>query len=67
MFIDYLDFSALILYNAPLQHHQQEKAAVSQLQAFIAECGDQPESGRYQTDEEPASCFLSACCCFEGS
>lgn len=40
------------------QHHQQEKVLVSQLQAFIAECRDQPESGRYQTDEEPASC----CC-----
>lgn len=37
---------------------------VSQLQAFIAECRDQPDSGRYQTDGEPASCCLSPCCCF---
>ncbi|KAI3374840.1 hypothetical protein L3Q82_021382 [Scortum barcoo] len=47
-----------------IKHHQQDKVPVSQLQAFIAECRDQPESGRYQTDEEPASCCLSPCCCF---
>uniref|UniRef100_A0A8D3D9M4 Polycystin cation channel PKD1/PKD2 domain-containing protein n=1 Tax=Scophthalmus maximus TaxID=52904 RepID=A0A8D3D9M4_SCOMX len=42
---------------------KQDKVPVSQLQAFVAECRDQPESGRYQT--EPASCFcLSPCCCF---
>ncbi|XP_037131270.1 mucolipin-3 isoform X1 [Syngnathus acus] len=46
------------------QHHQQEKVPVSQLQAFIAECRDEPESGRYQTDEEPlSSCLLSCFCC----
>uniref|UniRef100_A0A8D3DVS1 Polycystin cation channel PKD1/PKD2 domain-containing protein n=1 Tax=Scophthalmus maximus TaxID=52904 RepID=A0A8D3DVS1_SCOMX len=46
-----------------IKHHQQDKVPVSQLQAFVAECRDQPESGRYQT--EPASCFcLSPCCCF---
>lgn len=45
-----------------IKHHQQDKVPVSQLQAFIAECQDQPESGRYQIDEEPVSC-----CCFEGS
>ncbi|XP_060900960.1 mucolipin-3-like [Labrus mixtus] len=45
-----------------IKHHQQDKVPVSQLQAFIAECRDQPESGRYQTDEEPASCCLSPCC-----
>ncbi|XP_038554048.1 mucolipin-3-like [Micropterus salmoides] len=47
-----------------IKHHQKDKAPVSQLQAFIAECRDQPESGRYQTDEEPASRCLSPCCCF---
>ncbi|XP_071348259.1 mucolipin-3-like [Trachinotus anak] len=47
-----------------IKHHQKDKVPVSQLQAFIAECRDQPESGRYQTDEEPASCCLSPCCCF---
>ncbi|CAB1437778.1 unnamed protein product [Pleuronectes platessa] len=29
-----------------IRHHQQDKVPVSQLQAFIAECRDQPESGR---------------------
>ncbi|KAE8290778.1 Mucolipin-3 Transient receptor potential channel mucolipin 3 [Larimichthys crocea] len=47
-----------------IKHHQQDKEPVSQLQAFIAECRDQPESGRYQTDEEPALCCLSPRCCF---
>uniref|UniRef100_A0A4W6BRL7 Mucolipin TRP cation channel 3 n=1 Tax=Lates calcarifer TaxID=8187 RepID=A0A4W6BRL7_LATCA len=47
-----------------IKHHQQDKVPVSELQAFIAECRDQPESGRYQTDEKPASCCLSPCCCF---
>ncbi|XP_061549983.1 mucolipin-3 isoform X2 [Phycodurus eques] len=46
-----------------IKHHQQEKVPVSQLQAFIAECRDEPESGCYQTDEEPFSCSLLACCC----
>ncbi|XP_061653524.1 mucolipin-3 isoform X2 [Phyllopteryx taeniolatus] len=46
-----------------IKHHQQEKVPVSQLQAFIAECRDEPESGCYQTDEEPLSCSLLACCC----
>uniref|UniRef100_A0A672YF47 Mucolipin 3 n=1 Tax=Sphaeramia orbicularis TaxID=375764 RepID=A0A672YF47_9TELE len=39
-----------------IKHNQQEKVPVSQLQAFIAECRDQPESGRYQIDKEPPSC-----------
>ncbi|KAL7386884.1 hypothetical protein ABVT39_015119 [Epinephelus coioides] len=47
-----------------IKHHQQDKVPVSQLQAFIAECRDQPESGRYQTDEDPTVCCLSPCCCF---
>ncbi|XP_062260126.1 mucolipin-3 [Platichthys flesus] len=41
-----------------IKHHQQDKVPVSQLQAFIADCRDQPESGRYQTDEDTAS----GCC-----
>ncbi|TWW73757.1 mucolipin-3 isoform X1 [Takifugu flavidus] len=45
-----------------IKHHQQEKVPVSQLHAFIAECSDQPDSGRYQTDEEVALCCLSSCC-----
>ncbi|KAM9844832.1 mucolipin-3-like [Aulostomus maculatus] len=47
-----------------IKHLQQDKAPVSQLLAFIAECRDEPESGRYQTDEEPTSCCLFSCCCF---
>ncbi|XP_068427544.1 mucolipin-3 [Clinocottus analis] len=47
-----------------IKHHQQDKLPVSQLQAFIAECRDQPESGRYQTGEEPAACCLAPCCSF---
>ncbi|KAG7278390.1 hypothetical protein CRUP_038553 [Coryphaenoides rupestris] len=39
---------------------KEDKMPVSQLQAFIAECRDQPESGRYLTDDQTASC----CCCF---
>ncbi|KAK5919715.1 hypothetical protein CgunFtcFv8_023586 [Champsocephalus gunnari] len=47
-----------------IKHSQQEKVPVSQLQVFIAECRDQPESGRYQTEEESAACCLSPCYCF---
>ncbi|XP_056148724.1 mucolipin-3-like [Lampris incognitus] len=47
-----------------IKQHQQDKLPVSQLHAFIAECSDQPDSGRYKTDEEPASCCFSRCCCF---
>ncbi|XP_029931230.1 mucolipin-3-like [Myripristis murdjan] len=47
-----------------IKHHQQDKAPVSHLHAFIAECRDQPESGRYQTEEEKASCCSFPCCCF---
>ncbi|XP_030608004.1 mucolipin-3-like [Archocentrus centrarchus] len=46
-----------------IKHHQQDKDLVSQLQAFISECRDQPESGQYQTDKEP-TCCVSSCCCF---
>ncbi|KAM4605249.1 mucolipin-3 [Polymixia lowei] len=47
-----------------IKQHQEEKRSVSQLQAFIAKCRDQPESGRYQTDEEPDSSCSDPCCCF---
>ncbi|CAL9689212.1 unnamed protein product [Knipowitschia caucasica] len=40
-----------------IKHQQQEKVIVSELHAFIAECRDQPESSRYQTNK------ASACCC----
>ncbi|XP_061776991.1 mucolipin-3-like isoform X2 [Nerophis ophidion] len=41
-----------------IKHHQQEKVATSQLQAFIAQCRDQPKSGRYMTDQGAESCCL---------
>uniref|UniRef100_A0A3P8UH12 Mucolipin TRP cation channel 3 n=1 Tax=Amphiprion percula TaxID=161767 RepID=A0A3P8UH12_AMPPE len=47
-----------------IKHHQQDKEPFSQLQALIAECRDQPESGRYQTDDDPSTCCLSPCGCF---
>ncbi|KAM8850355.1 mucolipin-3 [Spinachia spinachia] len=47
-----------------IKHHQQDRAPVSQLQAFVAGCRDLPQSGRYHTAEEPADCCLSSCCCF---
>ncbi|XP_069548369.1 mucolipin-3-like [Brachyistius frenatus] len=46
-----------------IKHHQQDKEPVSQLQAFIAECRDQPKSGQYQTDEEASTCCVSSCGC----
>ncbi|XP_075877781.1 mucolipin-3-like [Nelusetta ayraudi] len=46
-----------------IKHQQHDKEPASELQAFIAECRDQPDSGRYQTDGEAPSC-CSLCCCF---
>ncbi|XP_054624869.1 mucolipin-3 isoform X2 [Dunckerocampus dactyliophorus] len=46
-----------------IKHLQQEKVPVSQLQAFIAECRDEPDSGRYKTDEGPGPCCLFSCFC----
>ncbi|KAK7945486.1 hypothetical protein WMY93_001214 [Mugilogobius chulae] len=45
-----------------IKHHQQEKMPVSELQAFVAECRDEPESGRYKTNKSSSSCCC--CCCF---
>ncbi|XP_061587133.1 mucolipin-3-like [Cololabis saira] len=47
-----------------IKHQQKDKEPVSQLQAFIAECRDQPESGRYQIDEDTSKCCASPCGCF---
>ncbi|XP_041848548.1 mucolipin-3 [Melanotaenia boesemani] len=47
-----------------IKHHQKDKEPVSELYAFIAECRDQAESGRYQTNEEPSTCCVSPCDCF---
>uniref|UniRef100_A0A3P8PYM0 Polycystin cation channel PKD1/PKD2 domain-containing protein n=1 Tax=Astatotilapia calliptera TaxID=8154 RepID=A0A3P8PYM0_ASTCA len=44
------------------KHHQKDKEPVSQLQAFIAECIDQPESGRYQNTDESTCCMFSSGC-----
>ncbi|XP_068604981.1 mucolipin-3-like [Brachionichthys hirsutus] len=46
-----------------IKHHQQDKVAVSVLQAFIAECRDQPDSGRYQINSEGVSCCVPPYCC----
>ncbi|CAI5640876.1 unnamed protein product [Oreochromis niloticus] len=45
-----------------IKHHQKDKEPVSQLQAFIAECIDQPESGRYQITDESTCCMFSRGC-----
>ncbi|KAM9323247.1 mucolipin-3 isoform 3-T3 [Pholidichthys leucotaenia] len=47
-----------------IKYQQQDKEPVSEVQAFIAECRHQPQSGRYQRDEEPSTCCLSTCACF---
>uniref|UniRef100_A0A672J744 Mucolipin-3-like n=1 Tax=Salarias fasciatus TaxID=181472 RepID=A0A672J744_SALFA len=47
-----------------IKHHQKDLEPVSELQAFIAECRDQPDSGRYQTEDELPTCCLSSCGCF---
>lgn len=46
-----------------IKHYQKDGAAVSELQAFIAECRDSPDSGKYVMDEETSSfcCFCAAC------
>ncbi|XP_061879659.1 mucolipin-3-like [Entelurus aequoreus] len=41
-----------------IKHHQQEKVPASQLQAFIAQCRDQPKSGRYMSEQGAESCCL---------
>ncbi|XP_015225364.1 PREDICTED: mucolipin-3-like [Cyprinodon variegatus] len=41
-----------------IKHHQKDSESVSLLQAFIAECQVQPESGPSQYDEESSSCCL---------
>ncbi|XP_028986692.1 mucolipin-3 [Betta splendens] len=45
-----------------IKHHQPDKSPVSQLQVFMGESGDQPESEGFQGDGEPASCCLPSCC-----
>lgn len=40
---------------------KQVKAPESQLQAFMAECTDNPDSGRYKTDDPHPSCFPFSC------
>ncbi|KAM6948247.1 mucolipin-3 [Aplochiton taeniatus] len=44
-----------------IKQQQQERVPMSQLQAFIAECEDKPESGRYKMDKGSHSSCL---CCF---
>ncbi|XP_056598550.1 mucolipin-3 isoform X2 [Triplophysa dalaica] len=46
-----------------IKHNQKDGAAVSELRAFIAECRDSPDSGKYVMDDETSSfcCFCAAC------
>ncbi|XP_037537722.1 mucolipin-3-like [Nematolebias whitei] len=46
-----------------IKNRQKGTEPASLLQAFIAECKDQPESGRYQMDEEQSTCCGSLCGC----
>uniref|UniRef100_A0A8C6P8P0 Mucolipin TRP cation channel 3 n=1 Tax=Nothobranchius furzeri TaxID=105023 RepID=A0A8C6P8P0_NOTFU len=48
-----------------IKQNQKDTEPESLLQAFIAECRDQPESGRFQTDEEPLTCCGSLWECFK--
>ncbi|KAI7809179.1 putative mucolipin-3-like [Triplophysa rosa] len=45
-----------------IKHYQKDGASVSELRAFIAECRDSPDSGKYVMDEETSSfcCFCAA-------
>uniref|UniRef100_A0AAZ3SUW0 Polycystin cation channel PKD1/PKD2 domain-containing protein n=1 Tax=Oncorhynchus tshawytscha TaxID=74940 RepID=A0AAZ3SUW0_ONCTS len=43
-----------------IKQHQKDRVLVSQLKAFVAECRDQPDSGKYKMDKEPTCC----CYCF---
>ncbi|XP_013884549.1 mucolipin-3 [Austrofundulus limnaeus] len=46
-----------------IKNHQKDAEPASLLQAFIAECKDQPESGRHQTDEGQSTCCKCLCRC----
>uniref|UniRef100_A0A3Q3KKA7 Uncharacterized protein n=1 Tax=Monopterus albus TaxID=43700 RepID=A0A3Q3KKA7_MONAL len=46
----------IVLITDTYETIKQDKMPVSQLQAFIAKCRDQPESGRYQIEEDSVSC-----------
>ncbi|XP_023865748.1 mucolipin-3 [Salvelinus sp. IW2-2015] len=41
-----------------IKQHQKDRVLVSQLKAFVAECRDQPDSGKYKIDKE------TTCCCY---
>lgn len=43
------------------QHQQLDGEPVSDLQAFIMQCKDPPESGRFSVDESSGGCVM--CCC----
>lgn len=46
-----------------LQRYQKHGAPLSELQAFIAECKDPPNSGKYMVDEESSTfwCLCAPC------
>ncbi|KAK9979021.1 hypothetical protein ABG768_012468 [Culter alburnus] len=48
-----------------IKHYQKRGAPLSELQAFISECRDPPNSGKYMMDEESSSfCCLCAPCVY---
>ncbi|XP_067218009.1 mucolipin-3 isoform X2 [Chanodichthys erythropterus] len=48
-----------------IKHYQKCGAPLSELQAFISECRDPPNSGKYRKDEESSSfCCLCAPCVY---
>ncbi|XDV26481.1 hypothetical protein PO909_030194 [Leuciscus waleckii] len=48
-----------------IKHYQTRGEPASELQAFLAECRDTPDSGKYMMDEESSSSSSSSssCCC----
>ncbi|KAL1279750.1 hypothetical protein QQF64_014350 [Cirrhinus molitorella] len=46
-----------------IRHYQKHGAPLSELQAFIAECKDPPNSGKYMIDEESSTfwCLCAPC------
>ncbi|KAG1928304.1 mucolipin-3-like isoform X2 [Pimephales promelas] len=67
-FISLFTFMVLSLFIAIIQdtyetikHHQTRGEPLSELQAFVAECRDTPDSGKYMMDEEYSSSSSSSC------
>ncbi len=48
----------MTLLSLYLQHYQKRGAPLSELQAFIAECKDPPDSGKFMVHEESSGAFV---------